>query len=117
MTRRGMRLSWQMQLGDWRDLIGLIHAHGTPALADHAERVWQASKTEPYSARYFLPGWRKLAALPEPAPDRPALRQVTAQPMSTADVRAAQGQALAAKFRAEEQAALEAARDSPQETA
>jgi hypothetical protein len=64
MTRRGMRISWQMQTDDWKDLIGLIHAHGAPALADHAERVSLSSKTPPYSARYFLAGWRGLAALP-----------------------------------------------------
>jgi hypothetical protein len=64
MTRRGMRLSWQMQASDWQDLIGLVHTHGAPALAEHAERVWRSSKNPPYSARYFLAGWRGLAALP-----------------------------------------------------
>jgi hypothetical protein len=75
MTRRGMRVSWQMQTGDWKELVDLIHTRSVPVLVDHAERVWRSAKTEPYSIRYFLPGWR---GLPEtPADARPPLRAVS----------------------------------------
>lgn len=76
MTRRGMRVSWQMQTSDWRELVHLIHTRSVPVLVDHAERVWRSSKSEPYSARYFLAGWRGLPDTPAGAV--PALRAVPA---------------------------------------
>lgn len=60
MTRRGMRVSWQMQIGDWKELVDLVHTRSVPVLVDHAERVWKAAKSTPYSARYFIDGWRGL---------------------------------------------------------
>lgn len=75
MTRRGMRVSWQMQTGDWKELVDLIHARSVPVLVDHAERVWRSAKTEPYSARYFLAGWRGLPDIP--ADSAPPLRAVS----------------------------------------
>lgn len=78
MTRRGMRVSWQMQIGDWKELVDLVHTRSVPVLVDHAERVWKAAKTTPYSARYFLDGWR---GLPEtPAGSAPTLRAVSGGP-------------------------------------
>lgn len=75
MTRRGMRVSWQMQTADWKELVDLIRTRSVPVLVDHAERVWRSAKTEPYSARYFLRGWH---GLPEtPANGRPPLRAVS----------------------------------------
>ncbi|MGW2692393.1 hypothetical protein ACWC3Y_11085 [Streptomyces sp. NPDC001296] len=75
MTRRGMRVSWQMQAGDWKDLVVLVRTRSVPVLVDHAERVWATSKTAPYSARYFLNGWRALPETPADAP--PTLRRVS----------------------------------------
>lgn len=75
MTRRGMRVSWQMQAGEWKELADLVLTRSVPVLVDHAERVWQSAKTAPYSARYFLPGW---SGLPEaPAGAAPQLRAVS----------------------------------------
>jgi hypothetical protein len=74
MTRRGMRVSWQMQTSDWKNLVHLIHTRSVPVLVDHAERVWRSAKSEPYSARYFLAGWRGLPDTPAGA--APALRAV-----------------------------------------
>jgi hypothetical protein len=75
MTRRGMRVTWQMQMGDWKELVDLVHTRSVPVLVDHAERVWKAAKTTPYSARYFIDGWR---GLPEtPAGAAPPLRAVS----------------------------------------
>lgn len=75
MTRRGMRVSWQMQIGDWKELVDLVHTRSVPVLVDHAERVWRSAKTEPYSARYFLAGWRGLPTVP--AGTAPPLRAVS----------------------------------------
>jgi hypothetical protein len=74
MTRRGMRVSWQMQTADWKELVDLIQTRSVPVLVDHAERVWRSAKTEPYSIRYFLPGWRGLPDIPPDA--APVLRAV-----------------------------------------
>lgn len=75
MTRRGMRVSWQMQTGDWKELVDLIRTRSVPVLVGHAERVWRSAKTEPYSARYFLAGWRGLPNVP--AGSAPPLRAVS----------------------------------------
>jgi hypothetical protein len=75
MTKRGMRISWQMQAGDWKELADLVRTRSVPVLVDHAERVWKAAKTTPYSARYFIDGWR---GLPENSADAaPQLRAVS----------------------------------------
>lgn len=75
MTKRGMRVSWQMQAGDWKQLADLVRTRSVPVLVDHAERVWKAAKTTPYSARYFIDGWR---GLPENSSDAaPLLRAVS----------------------------------------
>jgi hypothetical protein len=75
MTRRGMRVSWQMQIGDWKELVDLVQTRSVPVLVEHAERVWHSAKSAPYSARYFLAGWRGLPDTP--ANSAPALRAVS----------------------------------------
>ncbi|MGW7053080.1 hypothetical protein [Streptomyces sp. NPDC054887] len=75
MTQRGMRISWQMPAGDWKELADLVRTRSVPVLVDHAERVWKAAKSTPYSARYFLDGWR---GLPESSANAaPPLRAVS----------------------------------------
>ena len=75
MTLRGMRISWQLQTADWKKLADLVATRSVPVLVDHAERVWRSSKNPPYSARYFLPGWSGLPAVP--AGTAPTLRAVS----------------------------------------
>jgi len=60
MAARGMNVSWSLPATEWLDLRDAVRRIGVPALVDHAARVWQASKTTPYSARYFLAGWTGL---------------------------------------------------------
>lgn len=60
MAARGMNVSWSFPASEWLDLRDTVRRVGVPALVDHAARVWQASKTTPYSARYFLRGWTGL---------------------------------------------------------
>lgn len=64
MTARGMRVSWTFQAAEWRDLRDAVRRVGVPALVDHAARAWQAARTEPYSAKYFLTGWTGLQDAP-----------------------------------------------------
>lgn len=60
MGARGMNVSWTFQASEWLDLRDAVRRVGVAALVDHAARAWQAAKTQPYSARYFLGGWTGL---------------------------------------------------------
>jgi hypothetical protein len=62
MSARGMNVSWTFQSAEWLELRDAVRRVGVPALIEHAERVWAAAKSQPYSARYFLPGWTGLQA-------------------------------------------------------
>lgn len=64
MHARGMNVSWAFSTAEWIDLRDAIRRAGIPALVEHAVRAWQAAKSEPYSAKYFLRGW---TGLQEPA--------------------------------------------------
>ncbi|MGW5430394.1 hypothetical protein ACWET9_24760 [Streptomyces sp. NPDC004059] len=64
MAARGMNVSWTFQAAEWIDLRDAVRRVGIPALVDHAARAWQAAKTQPYSAKYFLRGWTGLQEPP-----------------------------------------------------
>lgn len=105
----GVNVRWPFRGNDWFPLLALIKKSGTEAMVDVAIKI--AKRTAVDSARYFLPAWGELAPLPPADFPRPALHAVPDAELSTADRRVATGQALAAKFRADEQrAALEASR-------
>jgi hypothetical protein len=107
LAAAGVNVRWPFRGNDWFPLLALIKKSGTAAMVDVAIKI--AARTSVDSARYFLPAWGELAPLPPADTPRPALHAVPASRPSTADLRVAEGQALAAKFRAEEQrAALEA---------
>ncbi|MER7222576.1 hypothetical protein [Streptomyces rubradiris] len=55
-----MTVSWSFQAAEWLELRNAVRRAGVPALVDHAARAWQAAKTQPYSAKYFLRGWTGL---------------------------------------------------------
>jgi hypothetical protein len=78
MGARQMRVSWTLQASEWLDLRDAVRRVGVPALVDHAARAWQAAKTTPYSARYFLAGWTGL----QDAPQYTGPRSLTAGPPS-----------------------------------
>jgi hypothetical protein len=102
----GVNVRWPFRGNEWFPLIALIKKSGTAAMVDIAIKI--AARTSVDSARYFLPAWGDLAPMPPADSQRPALHAVPGSRPSTADQRVATGQALAAKFRAEEQrAALE----------
>ncbi|MFZ3592263.1 hypothetical protein [Streptomyces sp. BH104] len=105
----GVNVRWPFRGNGWFPLLALIEKSGTTAMVDVAIKI--ANRTSVDSARYFMPAWTELAPLPPADFPRPALHSVPASRPSTADLRVADGQALAAKFRAEEQrVALEAGR-------
>ncbi|MEU3219999.1 hypothetical protein [Streptomyces sp. NPDC006971] len=78
MGARQMRVSWSFSATEWLALRDAIRRVGVPALVDHAARAWQAAKSTPYSARYFLAGWTGL----QDAPQYTGPRSLTAGPPS-----------------------------------
>jgi hypothetical protein len=60
MEARGMRVAWSFSAAEWIELRDAVRTAGVPALVDHAARAWQAAKSQPYSAKYFLRGWTGL---------------------------------------------------------
>ncbi|GAA0371624.1 mucin-2 [Streptomyces blastmyceticus] len=109
MTAAGMVVSWELAPAEWVLLQALIGRCGVPVLVDHAGGAWQAARTRPRSARYFLAGWRSLPSMPTRTPDSTgpgatvvALRSA-ARP-STTDQRVRDGLDLAARLREQENA-------------
>jgi hypothetical protein len=108
VTAAGVTVRWPFKGNSWFPILAMITKSGVPAMVDHAMKA--AARADVESANYFLRGWRELPPLPEPGADRPLLRSVpTAR--STTDQRVAQGQALAAMFREQEQRAIEPRRE------
>ncbi|MEX2984556.1 mucin-2 [Streptomyces sp. C36] len=108
MTAAGMAVSWELAPAEWVLLQALIERCGVQILVDHAGGAWQAARTRPRSARYFLAGWRSLPSMPTHMPTSTgpgatvvALR--TARP-STTDQRVRDGLDLAARLREQETA-------------
>lgn len=64
MAARQMNVSWTFAGPEWLALRDAVRRVGVPALVDHAARAWQAARTPPYSAKYFLTGWTGLQDAP-----------------------------------------------------
>lgn len=114
LTAAGVVVRWPFKGDAWFPVLALINKTGVPAMVDHATRA--ATRANVESARYFMRGWSELPPMPPPDAPRPALHAVPAT-RSTTDARVAQGQALAAMFREQEQQALEPGRTASQEPA
>jgi hypothetical protein len=71
MATRGMNVSWPLANHEWFAVRDAIRRVGIPTLVDHAARAWQAARTPPYSARYFLTGWTGLQEPPAYTGPRP----------------------------------------------
>lgn len=108
ITAAGVIVRWPFKGNGWFPVLAIISKSGVPAMVTHALKV--AARTPVDSARYFMPGWGELAPIPPAEVPRPTLHAVPAAAQSTADIRVAQGQALAAMFREQEQRELEAGR-------
>lgn len=114
LTAAGVVVRWPFRGNGWFPVLALIADAGVPAMVEHAVRASSRANVE--SARYFMRGWGELPPLLPPDAPRPALHAVPAA-RSTTDQRVAQGQALAAMFREQEQRALEPGDTSAQEPA
>ncbi|TBO59877.1 mucin-2 [Streptomyces kasugaensis] len=106
MSAAGMVVSWQLESAEWLLLHALIERCGVAVLVDHAGGAWQAARTRPRSARYFLAGWRSLPAMPATAPEIPGhspnvVALHNSRP-STTDQRVRDGLDLAARLREQE---------------
>ncbi|MEU5302241.1 mucin-2 [Streptomyces noursei] len=108
MSAAGMVVSWELAPADWVLLQALIERCGLPVLVDHAGAAWQAARTRPRSARYFLAGWRSLPAMPASAPEVPGrgpnVVALHGSRPSTTDQRVRDGLDLAARLREQETA-------------
>ena len=62
MAARQMVISWNFSAAEWLALRDAVRRVGVAALVDHAARAWQAAKSQPYSAKYFLRGWTGVQA-------------------------------------------------------
>ncbi|MEU3710511.1 hypothetical protein [Streptomyces catenulae] len=106
MSAAGMVVSWQLESGEWLLLHTLIDRCGVAVLVDHAGGAWQAARTRPRSARYFLAGWRSLPATSASAPEVPGrgpnVVALHGSRPSTTDQRVRDGLDLAARLREQE---------------
>ncbi|MET9601114.1 mucin-2 [Streptomyces sp. NPDC006459] len=107
MSAAGMVVSWELSSAEWLLLHALIERCGVQVLVDHAGGAWQAARTRPRSARYFVSGWRSLPTPPPRAPGAGPnvvpLNPGAARP-STTDQRVRAGLDLAAQLREQENA-------------
>lgn len=60
MTDAGVRVSWQLQAGDWHDLARVIDRAGIAAMVEHARGVKATTRQPIGYARFFLRGWKGL---------------------------------------------------------
>ncbi|HZF90416.1 mucin-2 [Streptomyces sp.] len=105
MSAAGMVVSWELAPAEWLLLQALIERCGVAVLVDHAGGAWQAARTRPRSARYFLAGWRSLPSMPAHTPDTsrgPNVVPLKAGRPSTTDQRVRDGLDLAARLREQE---------------
>lgn len=93
MSARQMRVTWKFTPDEWIELRDAVRRVGVGPLVEHAERVWRTSRTTPFSAKYFLPGWTGL----EPDTEFTGPRPVA--PPSAAQSYLADMQAIAGELR------------------
>lgn len=119
MSGAGINLPWKFLGDDMIRVINDIKRLGIPLMVEQAVKAEQSATPPPFSSRWFYDGWHKIrtpVAIGDGAADGANVRRLPTG-ASTADIRVAGGQALAAKFRAEEQRALESQPNVNQEPA
>ncbi|MFJ6748295.1 mucin-2 [Streptomyces sp. NPDC091266] len=82
MTAAGLVVGWHLTPDDWLLLHALVERCTVPVLVEHARGAWEGARTRPRSARYFLPGWRSLPAMPNGSPT-PGTNVVPLRPAPT----------------------------------
>ncbi|MFI0906789.1 mucin-2 [Streptomyces sioyaensis] len=83
MTEAGLIVGWELMPADWLLLQALVERCTVPVLVEHARAAWDGARQRPRSARYFLPGWRSLPAIPDGTPSQPAANVVPLRPATT----------------------------------
>jgi len=115
MSVAGINVPWRFDGDDMIRVLNDIQRLGIPLMIEQALKAEQSARNAgkpPFSSRWFYDGWHKIrtpVAIGDGDEDGANVHRLPSA-RSTADERVAVGQALAAKFRAEEQrAAVEAA--------
>ncbi|MET7795730.1 helix-turn-helix domain-containing protein [Streptomyces decoyicus] len=116
MSRAGINLPWKFIGDDMVRLHNDVLRLGIPLMVNDAVEAKQNATKPPFSSRFFYDRWHAIHA-PSKAIEGDNVRQFPGTRPSTTDARVAQGLALAAKYREQEQRALEASSNPPQESA
>lgn len=61
LTAVGMDVGWDLAANEWFVIEALIARCGIDRLVTSARGSWQGARTQPRSARYFIPAWRDLS--------------------------------------------------------
>lgn len=116
MSLAGINVPWDFRGDDMIRVLNNIQRLGIPLMIEQALKADKAATRPPFSSRWFYGHWDKIrtpVVIDDNTDGANVHRLPTAR--STADERFATGQALAAKFRADEQRALNAAPHPDQE--
>ncbi|MFI9235815.1 mucin-2 [Streptomyces sp. NPDC053079] len=81
LTTARLIVGWDLKPDEWFLIEALVKRCGIPVLVTSATASWHGARSQPRSARYFVPAWRAL-------PDAPA------QPQTTEHLPAAVGAAV-----------------------
>ncbi|MGK5734299.1 mucin-2, partial [Streptomyces sp. URMC 124] len=72
LTSARLVVGWDLKPAEWLLLEALVQRCGIPTLVASATASWQGARTQPRSARYFVPAWRALPDAPAQPVDLPA---------------------------------------------
>jgi hypothetical protein len=72
MQQAGIHVSWELSANEWLQIESIIKRIPVDLLVADAVEAWHRARSTPRLARYFLPGWRGIPAVPEGAPRQPA---------------------------------------------
>ncbi|MFE7609228.1 RAD23 family protein [Streptomyces celluloflavus] len=102
LANAGIHVAWGTDSQDRQALHQLMDRIPAEHLVQHAVRTWNPNNP-PRTIRYLIKVWAGLPAVPADAPLHPATGGTTTRPaLSTGEQRAAQGLALAARLRTQE---------------
>lgn len=68
LQQQQLHVGWELTPGEWFQIEALIKRCSLSALVASARASWQGAKSQPRSARYFLPGWKALPEAPAELP-------------------------------------------------
>ncbi|SOD80053.1 hypothetical protein SAMN06272781_6844 [Streptomyces sp. 1222.2] len=71
MQQAGIHVSWELTASEWLLIEAILKRVPVDVLVGDAVEAWHRARTTPRLARYFIPGWRGIPAIPEGAPRQP----------------------------------------------